>query len=87
MLQLHTIPGTLPSALWTVLIVALSIINTPMMAGLPDAAREALGNVVPFPPRLGVSDEFADLVEHIVTNKMLNGEVIRLDGALRMAPR
>ena len=53
----------------------------------PDTAREALGDVTPFPPRLGKPSEYADLVEHILTNQMLNGEVIRLDGALRMAPR
>ena len=58
-----------------------------MLAGLPDAAREALGGVTPFPSRLGNPAEYADLVEHILTNPMLNGEVIRLDGALRMAPR
>jgi hypothetical protein len=58
-----------------------------MMATLPEEARLALGASVPFPPRLGTPDEYADLVEHIVTNPMLNGEVIRLDGALRMAAR
>lgn len=55
--------------------------------GLPQAARESLGGAVPFPPRLGEPAEYADLVEHIVTNRMLNGEVIRLDGALRLAAR
>jgi NAD(P)-dependent dehydrogenase (short-subunit alcohol dehydrogenase family) len=70
-----------------VLTIAPGLFETPMMAGLPDAAREALGNVTPFPARLGRPDEYADLVEHVVTNAMLNGEVIRLDGALRMAPR
>jgi NAD(P)-dependent dehydrogenase (short-subunit alcohol dehydrogenase family) len=70
-----------------VLTIAPGLFETPMLAGLPDAAREALGNVTPFPSRLGRPDEYADLVEHIVTNSMLNGEVIRLDGALRMAPR
>jgi NAD(P)-dependent dehydrogenase (short-subunit alcohol dehydrogenase family) len=70
-----------------VVTIAPGLFETPMMAGLPDAAREALGNVTPFPPRLGQPREYADLVEHIVTNQMLNGEVIRLDGALRMAPR
>lgn len=67
--------------------IAPGLFETPMLAGLPDAAREALGNVTPFPARLGRPAEYADLVEHIVTNPMLNGEVIRLDGALRMAPR
>jgi hypothetical protein len=52
---------------------------------VPDAARESLAGTVPFPPRLGRPEEYADLVEHIVTSAVLNGEVIRLDGALRMA--
>jgi len=70
-----------------VVTIAPGLFDTPMMAGLPEAARESLGGTVPFPPRLGDPTEYADLVEHIVTNTMLNGEVIRLDGALRMAPR
>lgn len=70
-----------------VVTIAPGLFDTPMMAGLPEAARESLGGTVPFPPRLGDPAEYADLVEHIVTNTMLNGEVIRLDGALRMAPR
>ena len=70
-----------------VMTIAPGLFDTPMLAGLPDAAREALGNVTPYPSRLGNPEEYADLVEHIVTNRMLNGEVIRLDGALRMAPR
>jgi NAD(P)-dependent dehydrogenase (short-subunit alcohol dehydrogenase family) len=70
-----------------VVTIAPGLFDTPMMSGLPEAARESLGGTVPFPPRLGDPAEFADLVEHIVTNPMLNGEVIRLDGALRMAPR
>ena len=57
------------------------------MAGLPEEVRDALGKSVPFPPRLGRPDEYAALALHIVANTMLNGEVIRLDGALRMAPR
>ena len=57
------------------------------MAVLPEPAREALGAAVPFPSRLGRPDEYAALAAHIVYNQMLNGEVIRLDGALRMAPR
>jgi NAD(P)-dependent dehydrogenase (short-subunit alcohol dehydrogenase family) len=69
-----------------VVTVAPGLFDTPMMAGLPESARESLGGTVPFPPRLGDPAEYADLVEHIVTNTMLNGEVIRLDGALRMAP-
>ena len=54
---------------------------------LPEPAREALGQAVPFPSRLGRPEEYADLASHIVANEMLNGEVIRLDGALRMPPR
>jgi NAD(P)-dependent dehydrogenase (short-subunit alcohol dehydrogenase family) len=67
--------------------VAPGIFDTPMLAGLPEAARESLGQQVPQPSRLGRPAEFADLVAHIVGNPMLNGETIRLDGALRMAPR
>ncbi len=67
--------------------VAPGIFETPMMAGLPAEVQEALGRSVPFPPRLGRPSEFAALVAHIIGNPMLNGEVIRLDGALRMAPR
>ena len=70
-----------------VMAIAPGIFDTPMMAGLPEAARESLGKQVPFPPRLGRPEEFAALVRHIVENPMLNGEVIRLDGAIRMAPR
>ena len=67
--------------------IAPGIFDTPMMAGLPEAARESLGNQVPFPSRLGRPEEYAALVRHIIENEMLNGEVIRLDGAIRMAPR
>lgn len=67
--------------------VAPGIFDTPMLAGLPEPARESLGQQVPNPSRLGRPEEFADLVAHIVANPMLNGETIRLDGALRMAPR
>jgi NAD(P)-dependent dehydrogenase (short-subunit alcohol dehydrogenase family) len=70
-----------------VMAIAPGIFDTPMMAGLPEAARESLGKQAPFPPRLGRPEEFAALVEHIIENQMLNGEVIRLDGAIRMAPR
>ena len=69
-----------------VMTIAPGIFDTPMMAGLPEAARDSLGKQVPFPPRLGKPEEYADLVKHIVENEMLNGEVIRLDGAIRMAP-
>ncbi len=67
--------------------IAPGIFETPMMAGLPEAARQSLGQQVPFPPRLGRPAEYADLVSHIFLNPMLNGTVIRLDGAIRMAPR
>ena len=70
-----------------VMTIAPGIFDTPMMAGLPEDARESLGNQVPFPSRLGKPEEYAALVRHIVENEMLNGEVIRLDGAIRMAPR
>ena len=70
-----------------VVTIAPGIFDTPMMAGLPEAARESLGKQVPFPSRLGKPEEYAALVRHIVENQMLNGEVIRLDGAIRMAPR
>ncbi|MGO9900894.1 MAG: SDR family NAD(P)-dependent oxidoreductase [Solirubrobacteraceae bacterium] len=70
-----------------VVTIAPGLFDTPMMAGLPESLRESLGAAVPFPSRLGDPAEYADLIEHIVTNSMLNGEVIRLDGALRMAPR
>jgi NAD(P)-dependent dehydrogenase (short-subunit alcohol dehydrogenase family) len=70
-----------------VMTIAPGLFDTPMMAGLPEATRASLGGTVPFPPRLGDPTEYAALVEHIIANPMLNGEVIRLDGALRMAPR
>lgn len=70
-----------------VVTVAPGIFDTPMMASLPEPARASLSQQVPFPPRLGRPDEYAMLVAHIVENPMLNGAVIRLDGALRMAPR
>jgi NAD(P)-dependent dehydrogenase (short-subunit alcohol dehydrogenase family) len=70
-----------------VMTIAPGIFDTPLLAGLPEAARVSLGQQVPFPSRLGRPDEYAALVRHIVENEMLNGEVIRLDGALRMAPK
>lgn len=70
-----------------VVTIAPGLFETPMMAGLPEAVRGALGRAVPFPPRLGRPQEFAALVQHAIENAMLNGEVIRLDGALRMPPR
>jgi 3-hydroxyacyl-CoA dehydrogenase / 3-hydroxy-2-methylbutyryl-CoA dehydrogenase len=67
--------------------IAPGLFDTPLLAALPQEARDELGRQVPFPARLGLPAEYAALVEHIVENPMLNGEVIRLDGALRMAPR
>lgn len=70
-----------------VMAIAPGIFDTPMLAGLPEKARQSLEEQVPFPSRLGRPDEFAALVQHIIENEMLNGEVIRLDGAIRMAPK
>ncbi len=70
-----------------VVAVAPGVFETPMMQAMPEEVRASLGATVPFPPRLGHPQEFAALVCHIVENRMLNGEIIRLDGALRMAPR
>ena len=70
-----------------VVTIAPGIFETPMMAGLPQAARDSLGAQVPHPARLGRPAEYASLVSHIIDNPMLNGETIRLDGAIRMAPR
>jgi len=67
--------------------IAPGTFDTPLLGGLPESARKALGEAVPFPPRLGRPAEFAALAAHVVENEMLNGEVIRLDGALRMPPR
>ncbi len=70
-----------------VVAIAPGIFDTPLLAGLPEPARISLGQQVPFPSRLGRPDEYAALVRHVIENEMLNGEVIRLDGALRMAPK
>ena len=70
-----------------VMTIAPGIFHTPMMASVAPEVVEALGKMVPFPPRLGKAEEFASLVAEIIRNPMLNGEVIRLDGAIRMAPR
>lgn len=67
--------------------IAPGIFETPMMGGLPQEVQDSLGRSVPFPPRLGRAGEYAALVQHVVENVMLNGETIRLDGALRMAPK
>jgi NAD(P)-dependent dehydrogenase (short-subunit alcohol dehydrogenase family) len=70
-----------------VMTIAPGLFRTPMLAGLPQESQDSLGAQVPHPSRLGDPGEYGALVEHIITNPMLNGEVIRLDGAIRMAPR
>jgi NAD(P)-dependent dehydrogenase (short-subunit alcohol dehydrogenase family) len=70
-----------------VMTIAPGIFETPMVGQIPPDVAESLGKMVPFPPRLGRPDEFASLVGEIIRNEMLNGEVIRLDGAIRMAPK
>lgn len=70
-----------------VMTIAPGLFDTPLLAGLPEPARISLGQQVPFPPRLGNPAEYAQLAQAIIENPMLNGEVIRLDGAIRMAPK
>src|SRR6516162_4008621 len=70
-----------------VMAIAPGIFDTPLMASLPESARISLGQQVPFPPRLGRPEEYAALAKHIFENEMLNGEVIRLDGGIRMGPK
>lgn len=70
-----------------VVTIAPGIFMTPMMAGMPQEVQDSLGAAVPFPPRLGQPAEYAALALHIIENQMLNGETIRLDGAIRMAPK
>lgn len=70
-----------------VMTIAPGTFDTPLLAGLPEAARQSLAQQVPFPSRLGRPEEYAALVRHIFENEMLNGDVIRLDGAIRMAPK
>ena len=84
-----TLPAArdLASARIRVVTIAPGLFDTPLLAALPQEARDALGASVPHPARLGDVDEYAALAAHVVENPMLNGEVIRLDGALRMAPR
>jgi NAD(P)-dependent dehydrogenase (short-subunit alcohol dehydrogenase family) len=84
-----TLPAAREFARYGIRVAAIApgVFETPMMAGLPEAARTSLAATVPFPQRLGRPDEYAALALHICRNTMLNGEVIRLDGALRMPPR
>ena len=70
-----------------VMTIAPGIFMTPMMASLPEATQQSLAEQIPFPSRLGTAEEYASLAAYIYTNTMLNGETIRLDGAIRMAPR
>ena len=77
----------LASAMIRVVTIAPGLFDTPLLAGLPEEARASLGQQVPHPARLGDPAEYGALAAHIVANPMLNGEVIRLDGAIRMAPR
>nr|WP_218713218.1 SDR family NAD(P)-dependent oxidoreductase [Arthrobacter sp. BF1] len=77
----------LARSLIRVVTIAPGIFETPMLAGLPQAAQDSLGQQVPHPSRLGKPAEYAALVEHVVANAMLNGETIRLDGAIRMSPK
>jgi NAD(P)-dependent dehydrogenase (short-subunit alcohol dehydrogenase family) len=88
------ISSTLPRVTCSTTLACLALVTiapglfwTPMLAALPPVAQDSLGSQVPFPSRLGRPSEYAQLVESIVLNPMLNGETIRLDGALRMAPR
>ena len=84
-----TLPAARELARYGIRVVSIApgIFDTPMLAALPEPARLSLGQRVPFPPRLGHPEEYAALVQHIIENPMLNGTTIRLDGALRMAPR
>ena len=70
-----------------VMTIAPGLIGTPMLLNMPDEVQESLAGQVPFPSRFGKPEEFADLVSHIIDNEMLNGEVIRIDGAIRLAPK
>ncbi len=84
-----TLPAARELARFGIRVVAIApgVFETPMMAGMPQEVQDSLGKSVPFPPRLGRPAEYAALVRHICENTMLNGEVIRLDGALRMGAR
>lgn len=83
-----TLPAARELAGWGIRVVTVApgLFDTPLLQGLPEKAKASLAAQVPFPPRLGRPEEYAALVLHILENPMLNGEVVRLDGALRMAP-
>lgn len=70
-----------------VVTIAPGVMKTPMVAGMPDEVQESLAQQIPFPSRLGTPEDYAFLAQHIIENRMINGEVIRLDGAIRMGPR
>jgi NAD(P)-dependent dehydrogenase (short-subunit alcohol dehydrogenase family) len=84
-----TLPAARDLAKWGIRVVTIApgLFDTPLLAGLPETVRVDLGRQIPFPSRLGRPPEYALLVAHIIENVMLNGEIIRLDGALRMGPR
>jgi len=84
-----TLPIARELARWGIRVMTIvpGLFDTPLMQTLPEDVKASLGQQVPFPPRLGRPSEFAALVQHIVENQMLNGETIRLDGAIRMAPK
>jgi NAD(P)-dependent dehydrogenase (short-subunit alcohol dehydrogenase family) len=84
-----TLPLARELARWGIRVMAVApgIFETPMVLGMPQEVQASLGRMVPFPPRLGRPSEFAALVRHIIENEMLNGDVIRLDGAIRMQPK
>lgn len=84
-----TLPMARELARWgiRVMTIAPGVMETPMLLGMPTDVQASLGQMVPFPPRLGKPEEYAALVEHILQNRYLNGEVIRLDGGIRMAAR
>lgn len=84
-----TLPAARELAEWGIRVVTIApgLFDTPLLQGLPEKAKASLAEQVPFPRRLGRPEEYAALVLHILENPMLNGEVVRLDGALRMAPR
>ena len=84
-----TLPAARELARFGIRVVSIApgLFDTPLLAGLPEPARISLGQQVPFPSRLGRPDEYAALAQHIIENPMLNGETIRLDGAIRMQPR